>query len=513
MSISNKHLDLSIVIIGWNTIDLLRDCLQSVLENIDGIHTEVIVVDNASADGSAEMVAAAFPSVHMIRNSVNRGFAAANNQAMSQARGRYVLLLNSDTIVLGDVLRRAVHFMDRNGSVGVLGCQVLNTDRTIQHTCFRDPDLRSLTLVASGLHRLPWPRFLGGHIYRGWDRCTSRNVDVVTGCFMCVRQSAIKDVGMFDERFFFYAEEADWCRRFRDARWDVRFEPVGQIVHHGGASAMQLDDRRTVLLGDALIRLLHKRRGQRAAAIAWLLLLSFNTSRCVIWALLGLATLNRDVLWHAKRFGRAAGRFGANWPGKRFLAQKDIRKGTYSEVRATPRRYFRSQACRLADAPSMADVERKMTSSTRRRVLAVASGGGHWVQLLRLRPALANQDVTYVTVNRAARDQIGSERLYVVPDATRWTKVRLIVLMIKMFFIVIRTRPEVVISTGAAPGYFGVLFGKMFGAQTLWIDSIANVEHLSLSGKKARRIADTTLTQWQHLADEDSGLVYAGAVV
>jgi UDP-N-acetylglucosamine:LPS N-acetylglucosamine transferase len=146
------------------------------------------------------------------------------------------------------------------------------------------------------------------------------------------------------------------------------------------------------------------------------------------------------------------------------------------------------------------------------RILAIASGGGHWVQLLRLRPAFAGEDVTYVTTSAEARVEIGSAPLHVVHDATRWNRLGLIRLALRMGWIVLRRRPDVVVTTGAAPGYFAVLFGRLLGARTAWIDSMANVQRLSLSGRKAGRWSDLWLTQWPSLVEPD-GPRFQGAVL
>lgn len=147
-----------------------------------------------------------------------------------------------------------------------------------------------------------------------------------------------------------------------------------------------------------------------------------------------------------------------------------------------------------------------------KKVLAVASGGGHWVQLLRLAPAFDGHEVSYVTVDRRYQSQVGSSRFFVVQDATRWDRLRLIRLVVQLFVIMIRERPDVVVSTGAAPGYFALCFGKLLGARTIWLDSIANIEGLSMSGARVGRYADLWLTQWPQLARE-GGPRYEGAVL
>ena len=135
--------------------------------------------------------------------------------------------------------------------------------------------------------------------------------------------------------------------------------------------------------------------------------------------------------------------------------------------------------------------------------MAVSSGGGHWVQLLRLAPAFNSCDVAFVTVNRAYRSQVSGHRFYAVNDATRWNKLALIRMTLALAFIMIRERPDVVVSTGAAPGYVALRIGRLMRARTIWLDSAANVERLSMSGEKMGPYADLWLTQWEHLATPD----------
>ena len=148
----------------------------------------------------------------------------------------------------------------------------------------------------------------------------------------------------------------------------------------------------------------------------------------------------------------------------------------------------------------------------RTKILAVASGGGHWVQLMRLRPAFEDAHVTYVTVRRTYRSDVPESDFRAIPDATRWNKIKLLVMAMKLFWIMMVVRPDTVISTGAAPGYFAIKFGKLFGAKTCWIDSIANAEKLSLSGRKAKGTANLVLSQWKHVADQEC-VEYAGSVI
>lgn len=152
-----------------------------------------------------------------------------------------------------------------------------------------------------------------------------------------------------------------------------------------------------------------------------------------------------------------------------------------------------------------------------KRILAIASGGGHWVQLLRLRPAFEGCRVTYVTVRDSYRSDVPGERFRVINDATRWDKIGLVRMALKLAWIMVRERPHVVVSTGAAPGYFAIRFGKLMGAKAVWLDSIANVEEVSMTGRLVAERADLWLTQWEHLSKDggagDQAPAYAGSVL
>jgi GT2 family glycosyltransferase len=281
----NAAPDLSIVIVNWNTLEMLREVLASVEAGRGELALQLIVVDNASSDGSADMVAEEFPQALLIRNAENRGFAAANNQGFEVATGRHILLLNSDTIVLGAVLPASVRYLDDHPQVGAMGCRVLNTDGTMQRTCSMWPGFLNLALLTSGLWKLRWPRFLGRYHMTDWQRDSERQVEVISGCYLMLRREVLEQVGPLDESFFFFGEETDWCRRMRDAGWKLRFAPVGEIIHHGGGSVRKLNHKRDVMLTDAMVRLNRKHSGSIAGAAVWALLFGFNLSRAVFWRL------------------------------------------------------------------------------------------------------------------------------------------------------------------------------------------------------------------------------------
>jgi len=304
--------DLSIVIVNWNTREMLRDCLASVHESEGGRAAEVIVVDNASDDGSAEMVAAEFPQAVLIRNTENRGFAAANNQGFAVARGRHVLLLNSDTILHGDVLARSVAWLDSHPGAGAMGCRVLNTDGSVQLTCSMYPSILNQLLQASGLWKLRRPRFFGRFLMTDWQRDSERAVDTISGCYLLVRAKVIDEVGPLDEAFFFFGEETDWCRRMRDAGWRLVFAPVGEITHHGSVSARKLNHRRDVMLAQAKVRLHRKHGGIVPAAMVWLIAGFFNGSRAAFWSLRQL-TGDEHARARARHFLRVTADLSQAW--------------------------------------------------------------------------------------------------------------------------------------------------------------------------------------------------------
>ncbi len=305
-------MDLSVVIVNWNTRDMLRDCLQTVFDRAGLLDMEVWVVDNASQDDSVEMVKAEFPEVRLICNSENRGFAAANNQALAQAEGRHVLLLNSDTLVLGDVLGRSVDWLDAHPEVGVMGCRVLNRDHSLQITGSRFPTLLNLTLQATGLSRLPG-RFFDRYRMERWDRRNARAVDVVSGCYMMVRRSAMEQVGLLDEAFFFYGEETDWCSRFAQAGWQLWMAPVGEIVHFGGGSVRQLNHRKDVLLTQGTVRLHAKHYGHAGGVACWALLAAFNGSRALAWSVISPFGGDKASA-RASHFRKVSLDMGQAWP-------------------------------------------------------------------------------------------------------------------------------------------------------------------------------------------------------
>jgi GT2 family glycosyltransferase len=247
--------DLSIVIVNWNTRDLLHACLASLPEAARSITCEIIVVDNASTDGSAGMVRTTFPHVRLIALAENVGFARANNLGFAQAQGRYFLLLNPDTWLPSGALDDMVALMDQMPDIGILGPRLLNADGSLQPSCSHFPTLLNIALESWGISRLaPQNRRLARFKMTYWAHDDARDVDQPSGACLLVRREAWQSAGPLDERFFMYFEEVDLCWRVRRAGWRIRFTPTPQITHYGGQSSLQnLDARITQRYASLLI--------------------------------------------------------------------------------------------------------------------------------------------------------------------------------------------------------------------------------------------------------------------
>lgn len=233
-----RQIDLSIVIVSFNTKELTHQCLKSVESYATGVEHEVILVDNVSTDGSTEMVAEEFPWVKLICLPENRGFAGGNNPGMKSATGRYVLLLNSDTILSDGVLERTISYMDQYPRIGILGCKLTNPDGSLQASARMLPSPLNKILHITGLAaRFPKSRFFGRVDLSWWDHSEPRSVGWVVGAFFLIRRETMEEIGVLDDRYFLYFEEIDYCLTARRMGWDVVFYPYARIVHLGGQSA------------------------------------------------------------------------------------------------------------------------------------------------------------------------------------------------------------------------------------------------------------------------------------
>jgi GT2 family glycosyltransferase len=266
----------SILIVSWNARDHLAGCLESIRRADAPCVLEVIVVDNASADGSAEMVESDHPEVRLIRAGANLGFAKANNLAMQRARGTQFALVNSDALVHPGCLEALSEHLDRHPDVGLAGPRVLGGQGGLQRSCRHLPGLRNTLCRALALDRV----FGGRGIFSGYEVSCERHEllhepEVLSGCFCLARRAAVDHIGGLDERFFFYGEDVDWCRRFRDGGWKLAFIPQATATHFGGGSTANAPLRYSVEIIKATLVYWRKHHG-RAGELACASLLAFH---------------------------------------------------------------------------------------------------------------------------------------------------------------------------------------------------------------------------------------------
>ena len=263
-------IDLSIIIVNWNTRDLLAQCLDSVFETAGDLDLEVFVVDNASTDCSADTVRKDFPQVKLIENNENVGFARANNQAIQESTGRYVLLLNPDTEVRTDALETLVRFMEEHPGTGAAGAGLINPDGTIQPSCYPSPTLlRELWRLFHLDAIRPYARY---DLHDGILE-TPQEVDFVHGACLLLRRKALDQVGSLDEDYFIYTEEVDLCHRLRQKGWKVYWVPKAVVVHYGGQSTHQVAARMFLQLHESKILYFRKHHGPLSAQLYKLILL------------------------------------------------------------------------------------------------------------------------------------------------------------------------------------------------------------------------------------------------
>jgi GT2 family glycosyltransferase len=234
-------IDLSVILVNYNVKSYLSQALESIEKALDKIPSEIIVVDNASTDGSVPMLRKRFPSVRLIVNETNAGFAAANNQAIQIAKGRVLCLINPDTLVREDTFQSALEFLENHPEAGMVGGKVLNSDGTLQLACRRSyPTPWVAFTKVSGLSAVfPKSRFFGRYNLTFLDPDQEAEVEAISGSFMIVRKSVVDQAGLFDEQFFMYGEDLDWCYRIHKAGWKIVYLPQTQIVHYKGRSTRE----------------------------------------------------------------------------------------------------------------------------------------------------------------------------------------------------------------------------------------------------------------------------------
>ena len=228
-------MDVSAIIVNYNTAHLLGDAIGALRASAKGLALQTVLVDNASRDGSAEVIRAQFADCEFIANATNVGFGRANNQALPLLRGRYVLLLNTDAFVAPETLTDTVAYMDAHPKCGVLGVRLVGRDGVLQPSCRYFPTPWNVFISRIGIDRFfPRTRHVDD---MAWDHATPRECDWVPGCYYLVRKEVIDAVGLFDPRYFLYFEEVDHCRAVKAGGWTVDYYPYTTVVHIGGESA------------------------------------------------------------------------------------------------------------------------------------------------------------------------------------------------------------------------------------------------------------------------------------
>ena len=266
--------DVSVIIVSWNVRDYLRACLQSLLAGAGREQLEIIVVDGASADGSAALVAAEFPEVRLLAQTTNVGFPRGNNIGLAAAQGRYLFLLNPDTVIQPNTITTLLAYMEEHPAVGVAGAQLRYPDGRVQSSRRRFPTFWTGVFESTWLEPLA-PRGLLAR-YRVDDAPDDAvtAVDWVMGACLFVRRAAYAAVGGMDEAYFMYSEELDWCRRMRDGGWQVHYVPTTYVIHHEGKSSEQAVTARHVNFQRAKLRYFRKFHGPQTAGVLRLLLLA-----------------------------------------------------------------------------------------------------------------------------------------------------------------------------------------------------------------------------------------------
>ncbi|MEW5799493.1 MAG: glycosyltransferase [Bacteroidota bacterium] len=236
-------MDISVIIVNYNVREFLNNALASLTKSLQGFQSEIFVVDNASDDGSVEIISRNFPLVHLIANKTNVGFAKANNQALERSTGKYILLINPDTLVQENTVRELITFFESHNDAGLLGCKILNPDGTLQLACRRSfPTPWTAFTKTFGLSTLfPKSKLFARYNLTFLDPDRAYEVDAVSGSFMMLKKEVYEKIGGLDETFFMYGEDLDWCYRVQHAGWKVYYVPTTSIIHYKGESTKRSD--------------------------------------------------------------------------------------------------------------------------------------------------------------------------------------------------------------------------------------------------------------------------------
>jgi GT2 family glycosyltransferase len=292
---------LSIIIVSWNVRELLHACLHSIADRCGNLAPEVIVVDSGSEDGSPEMIRQLFPEVQLIARADNVGFPKGNNLGLAQANGRYLLLLNPDTEIVGDALTTMIAYMEHQPHIGALGPQLLNPDGTVQSSRRRFPTLMTAFFESTWLQNISPQKLLHHYYMLDVGDGETAIVDWVKGACLLARREVYEQVGGLDEAYFMYSEELDWCRRIKDAGWNIVYLPTAQVVHHEGKSSEQAVTHRHINYQRAKLRYFRKYHGRFAATTLRIFLLMNYIWQIKLEAMKGILGHKRPLRWQRVR--------------------------------------------------------------------------------------------------------------------------------------------------------------------------------------------------------------------
>ncbi len=267
-------MDLSIIIVSWNVADLLAACLTSLYAGLGDLDAEVLVIDSASSDGSAALVRERFPQATVLAQTENIGYTRGNNLGLRTAQGRYLLLLNPDTEIVGDALPCMVAYLDAHPEVGIVGPYTHNSDGSFQSTRRRFPTLATAFFESTWLQAFAPKSLLDRYYVHDAPPDQTLEVDWVQGSALLARREVYAQIGGLDEGYTMYSEELDWCKRAKHAGWRVVYLAEAHIIHHGGKSSDQVVARRHIYFQQSKLRYFRKYHGALAAQTlrGWLLL-------------------------------------------------------------------------------------------------------------------------------------------------------------------------------------------------------------------------------------------------
>jgi len=289
--------DLSIVIVSWNVRDYLRSCLSSIINNQGDLIVEVIVVDSGSADGSTQMIRDEYPSLNLVVCDENVGFPRGNNIGMRDATGRFLLLLNPDTEIIGDALSQMVAYLEENEEVGIVGGQLLNSDGTVQSSRRRFPSVATAAFESTWFQPYAPREMIRQYYADDLPLEGPVEVDWLVGACLMTRREVINQVGLMDEAYFMYSEELDWCRRIKEAGWRIVYLSEAQIIHYVGKSSEQAETERHINFQRAKLRYFRKYHGRFPTALLRIILLINYAWQLMLEVGKGLLGNRRSLRW------------------------------------------------------------------------------------------------------------------------------------------------------------------------------------------------------------------------